>query len=48
MQTTYNVWLVGLSIIVAIVVSFTALTLAGRVAQAERSSALLSLSDTYF
>src|ERR1700722_9919886 len=38
MQTTYNVWLVGLSIIVAIVVSFTALTLAGRVAQAERSS----------
>jgi NO-binding membrane sensor protein with MHYT domain len=37
MQTTYNIWLVGLSIIVAIVVSFTALTLAGRVAQAERS-----------
>lgn len=38
MQATYNVWLVALSIIVAIVVSYTALTLAGRVAQAERSS----------
>ena len=37
MQATYNVWLVALSIIVAIVVSYTALTLAGRVAQAERS-----------
>ena len=38
MQATYNIWLVALSIIVAIVVSYTALTLAGRVAQAERSS----------
>jgi NO-binding membrane sensor protein with MHYT domain len=38
MQATYNVWLVLLSIIVAMVVSYTALTLAGRVAQAERSS----------
>jgi NO-binding membrane sensor protein with MHYT domain/signal transduction histidine kinase len=38
MQATYNIWLVALSIIVAIVVSYTALTLAGRVAQAERTS----------
>src|SRR6202012_1046995 len=38
MQATYNIWLVALSIIVAIVVSYTALTLAGRVAQAERSA----------
>ncbi|MDP9084354.1 MAG: ATP-binding protein [Pseudomonadota bacterium] len=37
MQATYNLWLVALSIVVAIVVSYTALTLAGRVAQAERS-----------
>src|SRR5882757_7957904 len=37
MQATYNIWLVALSIIVAMVVSFTALTLAGRVANAERS-----------
>ena len=37
MQATYNVWLVALSIIVAIVVSYTALTLAGRVAQAGQS-----------
>src|SRR5882757_629225 len=37
MQATYNVWLVALSIIVAMVVSYTALTLAGRVANAERS-----------
>ena len=38
MQATYNTWLVALSVIVAIVVSYTALTLAGRVAQAERSA----------
>ena len=38
MQATYNIWLVALSIVVAIVVSYTALTLAGRVAQSERSS----------
>jgi EAL domain-containing protein (putative c-di-GMP-specific phosphodiesterase class I) len=31
LQATYNFWLVALSIVVAIVVSFTALTLAGRV-----------------
>jgi len=37
MQATYNVWLVALSIIVAIVVSYTALTLAGRVAQTGQS-----------
>ncbi len=37
MQATYNLWLVALSIIVAIVVSYTALTLAGRVAQSEQS-----------
>ncbi len=34
MQATYNLWLVALSVVVAIVVSFTALTLAGRVAAA--------------
>jgi NO-binding membrane sensor protein with MHYT domain len=37
MQATYNPWLVALSIVVAIAVSYTALTLAGRVAQAERA-----------
>ncbi|HEY4213580.1 MAG TPA: MHYT domain-containing protein [Steroidobacteraceae bacterium] len=37
MQATYDFWLVGLSIVVAILVSFTALTLAGRVAAQERS-----------
>ncbi|HZF17506.1 MAG TPA: MHYT domain-containing protein [Steroidobacteraceae bacterium] len=37
MYATYNYWLVALSIVVAIVVSYTALTLAGRVAQSERS-----------
>jgi NO-binding membrane sensor protein with MHYT domain/nitrogen-specific signal transduction histidine kinase len=37
MQATYNLWLVALSIVVAIVVSYTALTLAGRVAQSEQS-----------
>jgi len=43
MQATYNFWLVSLSIVVAIVVSFTALTLAGRVAAAERTGARLWL-----
>jgi NO-binding membrane sensor protein with MHYT domain/two-component sensor histidine kinase len=43
MQATYNFWLVGLSIVVAIVVSYTALTLAGRVAYAERSGGRLWL-----
>jgi NO-binding membrane sensor protein with MHYT domain len=43
MQATYNFWLVALSIVVAIVVSFTALTLAGRVAAAERSGGRLWL-----
>jgi len=33
MQATYNVWLVGLSIVVAMVVSYTALKLAARVAE---------------
>jgi NO-binding membrane sensor protein with MHYT domain len=43
MQATYNFWLVTLSIVVAIVVSFTALTLAGRVAAAERTGGRLWL-----
>jgi NO-binding membrane sensor protein with MHYT domain/signal transduction histidine kinase len=43
MQATYNFWLVSLSVIVAIVVSFTALTLAGRVAAAERTGGRLWL-----
>ena len=43
MQATYNSWLVALSIVVAIVVSFTALTLAGRVAAAERTGGRLWL-----
>ncbi|HEY3784168.1 MAG TPA: MHYT domain-containing protein [Steroidobacteraceae bacterium] len=43
MQATYNFWLVALSVIVAIVVSFTALTLAGRVAAAERTGGRLWL-----
>jgi NO-binding membrane sensor protein with MHYT domain len=43
MQATYNFWLVALSIVVAIVVSFTALTLAGRVAAAERTGGRLWL-----
>ncbi len=37
MPATYNFWLVALSVVVAIVVSYTALTLAGRVAQSEQS-----------
>jgi NO-binding membrane sensor protein with MHYT domain len=43
MQATYNFWLVALSVIVAVVVSFTALTLAGRVAAAERTGGRLWL-----
>ena len=43
MQATYNFWLVALSIVVAIAVSFTALTLAGRVAAAERTGGRLWL-----
>ncbi len=34
MQATYNLWLVGLSIVVAMVVAYTALKLAARVAEA--------------
>lgn len=37
MHVTYNPWLVGLSVFLAIAVSYTALMLAGRVAAAERS-----------
>jgi two-component system sensor histidine kinase/response regulator len=37
MQATYNHWLVGLSIIVAVLVSYTALSLAARVAAANLS-----------
>src|SRR5215472_14748647 len=43
MQATYNFWLVALSVVVAVVVSFTALTLAGRVAAAERTGGRLWL-----
>jgi NO-binding membrane sensor protein with MHYT domain/two-component sensor histidine kinase len=43
MQATYNSWLVGLSIIVAMVVAYTALKLAARVAEAERSGGRLWL-----
>src|SRR5688572_24247556 len=38
MQATYNFWLVGLSIVVAMVVSYTALKLTSRVAEASRSA----------
>lgn len=38
MQGTYNSWLVGLSILVAVLVSYTALGLASRVAEADRSA----------
>src|ERR1700730_8734746 len=43
MQATYNSWLVGLSIIVAMVVAYTARKLAARVAEAERSGGRLWL-----
>ena len=39
MHATYNPWLVSLSVLVAIAVSYTALMLAGRVAEAGRSGA---------
>jgi len=38
MQATYNLWLVGLSFVVAMVVSYTALKLAARVAEAGASA----------
>jgi two-component system, sensor histidine kinase and response regulator len=37
MQATYNYWLVGLSVVVAVLVSYTALSLAARVAAANLS-----------
>ena len=43
MQATYNSWLVGLSIVVAMVVAYTALKLAARVAEAGRSGGRLWL-----
>src|SRR5689334_4736497 len=43
MQATYNVWLVSLSIVVAITVAFTALKLAGRVAESGPSGGRLWL-----
>src|SRR5687767_2614872 len=43
MQATYNSWLVTLSIIVAMAVSYTALKLAARVAEAERGGGRLWL-----
>lgn len=43
MQATYNLWLVTLSLVVAIAVAYTALRLAGRVAEAERSGGRLWL-----
>ena len=38
MQASYNLWLVGLSIVVAMVVSYTALKLAARVAEGRPST----------
>src|SRR5687767_3536714 len=43
MQATYNSWLVALSILVAMVVSYTALRLAARVAEGGRSGGRLWL-----
>ncbi len=43
MQASYNLWLVALSILVAMVVSYTALRLAARVAEAGRSGGRLWL-----
>src|ERR1044072_2170893 len=43
MKATYNSWLVGLSIVVAMVVAYTALKLAARVAEAGRSGGRLWL-----
>ena len=39
MEATYNPWLVALSIVVAMVVAYTALKLAARVAEAGRRPA---------
>src|ERR1700692_4237302 len=43
MQSSYNTWLVGLSIFVAMLVSYTALRLAARVATSERPATRLWL-----
>jgi diguanylate cyclase len=43
MQSTYNPWLVGLSVLVAMLVSYTALRLAARVAHSERQATRLWL-----
>lgn len=43
MQGTYNDWLVALSIVVSVLVSYTALKLAARVAEADRSASRLWL-----
>src|SRR5688572_18518357 len=43
MQATYNTWLVALSIVVAMVVAYTALKLAARIATAEGKGARLWL-----
>src|SRR5450631_246370 len=39
MQATYNIWLVALSVAVAVLVSYTALSLAARVAAAKAAAA---------
>src|SRR5687768_14602049 len=44
MQASYNIWLVGLSIVVAMVVSYTALKLAARVAEGGTSGGRLWLA----
>ncbi|HEY2782300.1 MAG TPA: EAL domain-containing protein [Steroidobacteraceae bacterium] len=44
MQSSYNAWLVGLSIVVAMLVSYTALRLAARVATSERPATRLWLA----
>jgi NO-binding membrane sensor protein with MHYT domain len=43
MQGTYNDWLVALSIVLSVLVSYTALKLAARVAEADRSASRLWL-----
>jgi NO-binding membrane sensor protein with MHYT domain/two-component sensor histidine kinase len=47
-QATYNVWLVALSIVVAMVVAYTALKLAARVAEGGRAGGLLWLCGGAF
>ena len=44
MQSSYNTWLVGLSIFVAMLVSYTALRLAARVATSERPATRMWLA----